>query len=533
MPSPERFSASKPHDASGVSSWMMRRALVLGPLVAAACAAPPPPPPSLPRVAPAPVSSVTATEPALESARPTVCPQRRAIGDAAFSPDGARLATAMGAGCREASDATVDVWDLARGALDRRLDAGLACARLAWTKEGLASDANPDTGMSHLTLWSDPTYRSRVDVDYYLASPLAFDARGERAVTATAQGQIALFDLKSGARTDRPERDAHLGGDYAVGVTFSADGKDLLVEDQGDGLAILSARTLAKKPGVARHPRMLGGSMTSPNGSLVAVVEEPGQLEVYRTRDLSRVKTLEKSTSAVGIAGWLDDEHFFATDIGGGVALWSVDGRRDAIIATPAGRCGAVYPGPAHGIFAVSQPDCSIVVSVGPEKKELWRVDAPPEPPASPDDAKGAQARTTLSFSPRGDRVVLFFGDGTISIRDALSGRELTRTKGGAPDEVETVVWTPDERAVVFAASSLTMLRLDDGRRIDVTAFDREAGERVLVALDQEGAFSGPRELVPCAALARAGGRDPSATQREVPTLLADFFALQGAARPR
>jgi WD40 repeat protein len=424
------------------------------------------------------------------------------------------LATARGEDCREEEDPSFDLWSLETGALLKSPPTTRGCPRFEWTKEGLQVAANPDTGVSHIILF-DEKLAPKLELDHYLATFLRFDPAGKHAATASGMGLIALFDLDHpDRRVDRPEKDAHVGGDTNVDVEFTRDGRSLLVLDDSAGLDLLSIDTLK-----SRLPRRASKSVLSatpsPDGSLVAgFANGSGNLELYRTKDLSLVRSMGQGLGVGAGPGihWIDGAHLLVTTVDAGVELFGVDGVGSKIVeGTPASpRCYTSLSGVGDR-FAIVGPDCAITFRRGPTAESRWSVPAGAvTDPSASEPGSSSWPNPWVAWSPRGDLVAVVTPSGRAAIHDADTGKEIASTDLGAVGEILAADFTPDGRALAVASGSLTLLRVADGARIDLTEFQPDTG-RVLVALGDGGRFAGPRDLVACAELAanhpvRGGG---------------------------
>lgn len=381
-------------------------------------------PPSNNAPKPAPSDSVappqtagTATAEPPASAQEQACSGRLRIGNVSFAPDGQTLTTACAgsADCNDASGAgtKVDVWSAAQGEIQRTVDAGMSNVKtMLWgAGDRFATVADPTTAMCAVRLFSSATWEKKFEVEHYCVSDIAFHPKGSSLVIAGCDGHMTAVNTATGKKVNRPEKEAHPGGDYYVGVEFSEDGKALFVDDESEGYQELDPVTL-KRRATLRPPGAVC-SATSPKGDLYAAAREDDSLIVSEVKSPAKPRTLAKEggRECTSLA-WLDASHIVVAFLGGSIAIWDVTGngsRRDLTSpAAPGSNVATItslWVGPAGRTFvsgdnagALAQWD----VATG-ARRELFR-----PPPNPPNDAPPPPA---LSPSPTGDKVAAFLGD--------------------------------------------------------------------------------------------------------------------------
>ncbi len=216
------------------------------------------------------------------------------------------------------------------------------------------------------------------------------------------------------------------------------------------GLCGLVSVVLAQSSGIIwRQPLLSGRAMAlSPNGQLLALAAEGGQIALYRVSDRQLVRLLSGHAGSVQALAFAPNSQRLASlDDFGNLRLWNVD-------------TGAlVWSVDASGteISLAFAPDGSTIATGGTNQRiVLWNA------------TNGAPLRTltghgsavsALAFSPNG--AYLASGDwiGELRIWNPTSG-SLVHTEGGAHlDAINALAWSPDG-AWLASGSSDTRVRL-------------------------------------------------------------------------
>jgi WD40 repeat protein len=174
-------------------------------------------------------------------------PEPIPLGDAwggalAFRPDGRALAAASGKGAGQ-GDGRLLVWDAVDGAeLGRRELPGRPAAALAWRPDGKAlAYAVPNGESWQVCLWAPGGAADLLRIDVPAGAGRAGQARLAFAPSGAAlafadAGRVTLWD----ARTGRRLAEWRCGGAAPASLTFTPDGRSLLLTGHEDGAALLA-----------------------------------------------------------------------------------------------------------------------------------------------------------------------------------------------------------------------------------------------------------------------------------------------------
>jgi WD40 repeat protein len=493
----------------------MRRVITLGVLaLAAGCRTPPEPaaPPEIVLSAP-PVASEPARMP--EPPRPP-CPPRQPIGIVSVSPNRRVIVTACSGVCDAGRERyPIDVWDIARGTVARRLDMELPkVVRIAWGPGGLlAAVADPSTGMGEGRVWDWSTWAPVGASDVYCFQSLAFDPAGKHLLLAGCNGTLTAVDTATGKLVHRPEKEAHVAGDYGIEVRYSDDGQKVLVADEYAGVQLLRAATLVGQ--AEASPGHLVCQAFAPKKDRLVVVDSGGTLQLYdaaRPRKLAKLAR-DESHACAAIA-WIDAGRFAVARDDGTLAVWDAErGRLVRSLRAQGSPVTALAADPQGALLASVDQDEIVIwdIATGARHQEIRR----PPPP----DAGGSfdmTSRPTPVWSPSGKHVAAL-ADGQAVTWTRETGAVSRLPLAGDPQVARSLAWSPDDTVLAFTDGDAHLLRVADRGVLTLSVFERD-GRREGLVTAWDGRFAGPDDLARCAPSTPPPGERRAA-------LLADFFA--------
>jgi RNA polymerase sigma factor (sigma-70 family) len=392
-----------------------------------------------------------------------------AVSSLAFAPDGRTLAST-------ARDGTATFWDAATGRIVRRIsDPEYPICGVTFAPGGRAMYTRNDCGL--VRAWEVATGRPTVAYDQHgWLTDLALSPDGRTMVTA-GYSEVRLWDRTTGrVRTDIPAhvpfRDRrHNGRDYINSVSFTPDGRSV-VTSRGDGAVRVWDIATGQEVRRLDHPDpgFFTPAALSPDGRLLAV---GGKTEI-RLWDLTTgrlaqsfggYKELVTALTFSPDGAYLASVAPAAGDGGnihrmlwGSVRVRSVASgqevfRRDQT-AYPSGFSSPVFTPDDRGLAGVDHGAIRVLDFAsqqrrGPEWANLHAVIASPD-----------RAVLTMAASPGGAWLATSHQDGTVRLRDHLSGREVLTLRPDA-DEVRRLLWAPDGATLFTGNGDGTVLEWD------------------------------------------------------------------------
>jgi RNA polymerase sigma factor (sigma-70 family) len=375
-----------------------------------------------------------------------------------------RAASALGLAGAEAELASGHVTKLARSVLRATL---LTRLKLAVAVAFLALGASAVAASS---LWrSRPVLPSTRDARRLEVVPpqrlsrhvvgVAYTPDGETAISAESDGQIRFWDVSTGRTIGTLSLIESPGAsDPALdGFSLSSDGR--MIAGSGSVRDVLSARTLH---GIwiwsleqSRLLRWIDGGekglqafALSPESASLATGNQSGKIQLWDIATGEELLALQLGESAIrGIAFSPDGMTLAITNENSGVQLWDLGAGR------PLGALdGGSEPRALGACFAA---DGKLLAFANPAGEvTIW--DRAGHRPLTKTQS-GARGPLTLAFAPDGRSLALRGGDldETITVVNALTGRERWRTKLGSALRTGGLAYSPDGQTILVGGGSL------------------------------------------------------------------------------
>ncbi len=315
--------------------------------------------------------------------------RRAPVTAVAFSPDGARLASA-------AEDHQVRVWDLATRRQLRRLSGHSSTVNaVAFSPDGaiLASASNDRT----VRLWDASTGQPLhvLQGHVYHVYALAFDPSGRLLATASWDRTVQLWDPGSG-------------------------------------------RLLRKLKGHAGPVRSVD---FSPDGKLLASASDDRTIRLWSVEHGTQLRAFEEPAAPMSAVRFRPDgKWLFSGSTGRGVRSWRLpDGAVTRAIADCRAPVRSLTISPSGQVVAAACDTAGAFLWDAQTSAELRRFGG------------DAVATRAIAFSPDGRLVAAGTEDGSIAVRDVAAGRPVAVLSADLA-HLDAVAWSPDGALLATAA---------------------------------------------------------------------------------
>jgi len=352
----------------------------------------------------------------------------------AFSPDGARLATAS-------EDGTARIWDAATGAEVARLEGHMhAVLSVAFSSDGarLATAGEYEGPYGTARIWDAATGAEITRLENYEITILsvAFSPDGARLATGSVDGTARIWDVATGAETARIE-----GHDLPIAsVAFSPDGTRLATGSVDGSARIWGVASGAEITRLEGHEGSVNSVVFYPFDGWLATASDDGTARIWQISngaEIARFKGHESSVNSVVFAPF---GRWLATASDDGTArIWN------AATATEI----ASLEGHEDGVTSVvfSPDGVRLATASYDETARLW--DATTRVETTRFEAREHAIRKIV-LSPDGARLATASFDNTARIWDSTSGAEITRLQGHR-GPVYSVAFSPDVERLATA----------------------------------------------------------------------------------
>jgi WD40 repeat protein len=319
------------------------------------------------------------------------------------------------------------------------------------------------------------------DFDYL--SAVRYALAGLRLAPANAEQYLAVLSVSLHEATDSIP---FLHQDMVRNAAFSPDGSHIATATSNGKIALWDVKT-KRVVFTAVHPGIEQVEFSSDGKTIISQSHQPdGSVKFWSTQNGELIRTMDPhfGEDVAGIFYFPERERVLTYHYEGGVQVWNT--QTNSLVASMAGH------GTSHVGSASFSPDGRKLVTATWGEAKVWTVQDG-QLAATLEGHTGDVADAT--FSPDGRRIVTAGDDETAKIWDAASGR-LIATMHGHRGPVSTAMFSPDGQTVVTAgggkvrvwnAQTAELLAAFSGHSgpIESICFSRDGQQIVTASLDQ------------------------------------------------
>ncbi|MBK5927476.1 hypothetical protein CCR87_09080 [Rhodobaculum claviforme] len=365
----------------------------------------------------------------------------------AFSPDGARIATAS-------RDRTARVWDAETGAEIAALRGHEGSVRaIAFSPDGAGFVTGSDDQTARI--WDAETgaeiatlrgHESRVQA-------VAFSPDGARIATASHDRTARVWDAETGAEVARLR--GHEG--WVRAIAFSPDGSRIATTSDDHTARVWDAGTGAEIATLRGHEDGVRAIAFSPDGSGIATASDDGTARVWDTHTGSETACLR------GHKGWVqaiafspDGAHIATASRDGTARVWNAE--TGAVIAELSGHQREVVS------IAFSSFGARVATASHDRTARIWNAETGAEVARLCGHESWVAA---VAISPDNTYIATGSLDGTARLWNATGGAEIDRFRGHEK-AVRAIAFSPDSTriATVFDDDTVRVWHSETGVRI-------------------------------------------------------------------
>ena len=421
---------------------------------------------------------------ALDGARIGVLQHRGPVASVAFSPDGRTIATAS-------ADRSAAVWDAATGDQRLRLEGHTAgVTRVRFSPDGATIVTTSEDG----TAWLRDATTGRVAArwrDEERINDVAFEASGKRLVTAGEDGRAIVWTVIP--QEHRVWLRGHTGP--ILDARFSPDGTSVATASTDGSARIWDSATGQELRALAASKDGLASVAFSPNGHELATLGDDGVLRLWDLATGRAVRTLTStSTSSEGVIEW-GSTALVVGSADGWIRCW--DPSTGALRFETRGHGGsAVYSASfdAEGTTIITTGDDAVIRVWDLEGRQLRSIPDPDHPVSAQYEGTAAHVLSAVS---RERAKIWRTADGTSEVE--LVGH-LGRIVDAhwSKDAGMAITASTDSTARIWNTTTGAMLAtLAEGEAVFVASFSPDGKRVVLVGDGRASAAIQTLPLVP------------------------------------
>jgi len=383
--------------------------------------------------------------------------------DAAFSPDGARVATAS-------QDGRLTIWDTASGRGTTLRVCKCLVRAVAFGRRGTIATGSDDGVVRVWRAGAPPGTTPRPTrlcrPQYCIVYDVAFDPSGTALAAAASDGRVTLLRTSPG---HGPQR-LHICDEFCgvLGVAYSHDGSRLAIAGEGGIADVWSLATRRRIRSLAYNTVPVATAVFSPHDRRVLTASYDGTARLWDAASGRRLAAFAITGSLLGASFSPDGRAILTASDTGRVSVWDLGSHH--VLTDLAARAGTA------NAAAFSPRGTKVVTASEDGNARIWQ--------ASPRELRRVHAVDSAfvrvaGFTPNGD-VVTGGEDGAVRLWNLRTGKQhrvLDLSPGGVTDVAVTSdgrVWAVDSARVAYRWDAKTGRRGVVGKLVVNVASSRD-----------------------------------------------------------
>jgi WD40 repeat protein len=309
-----------------------------------------------------------------------------------------------------------------------------------------------------------------LDGDATSVTSVALTADGKRAVSASYDGTLKLWDLEGG-RALRTFK-GHSG--WVTAVALTVDGKYAVSASFDKTMRLWDLESGRELRTFKGHTDLVRSIALTPDGRLVVSASDDKTLKLWDLDSARQLRTLEGHTDWVRAVA-VDRKRAVSASDDGTLKLWDLESGHEL----------RTFDGHTYVVNAIAlTADGKWAVSASVDKTlKLWDLETGRDLRTFEGHAGPV---TAVALTAEGMRAVSASDDGTLKLWDLESGSEL-RTFEGHTSPISAVALTPNGKRAVSASDDKTLKLWDVERSHELHTSEGHTGRVTAVALTADG----------------------------------------------